>query len=143
MRFLAIDFGERRIGLAISDPAGAFALPLSTLTRTNDADAVRDIAAIVASEEVGELIVGEPRNLDGSRGPAAERCRRFADRLRTATGLPVAMTDEALTTVEAAARLRAAGVDPRRHPERLDAAAAQVLLEEVLARRAAGARGRG
>src|SRR4029079_12676616 len=81
--------------------------------------AVRDIAAIVASEEVGELIVGEPRNLDGSRGPAGERWRPFADRLRTATGLPVAMTDEALTTVEAAARLRAAGVDPRRHPERL------------------------
>ena len=143
MRSLAIDFGERRIGLAISDPAGAFALPLATLARANDADAVRDIAAIAAREEVDELIVGEPRNLDGTLGPAAERCRRFAERLGAATGLPIAMTDETLTTVEATARLRAAGVDPRRHPERLDAAAAQVLLEEVLARRARGSRGAG
>jgi len=136
MRSLAIDFGERRIGLAITDPAGAFALPLVTLRRANDGDALRAIAEIARREAVDELIVGQPRNIDGSLGPAAERCRRFAERLAAETGLPATLADETLTTVEAGERLRAAGVDPRREPERLDAVAAQVLLEEVLARRA-------
>jgi putative Holliday junction resolvase len=79
-------------------------------------------------------VVGEPRKLDGSRGPAAERARRFGERLAGLTGLPLELVDEALTSVEAAERLRAAGVDPRRHPERLDATAAQILLQEALDR---------
>lgn len=139
MRSLAIDFGERRIGVAISDADGRLAVPLTTLERRSDAEAVRAIGALAAAEEVDEIIVGEPRGLDGEAGSAAERCRRFAERIAAATGLAVAMAEETLTTVEARARLRAAGVDLRREPARLDAVAAQVLLEQVLARRA-GAR---
>ena len=134
LRALGIDYGAKRIGLALSDPEGRVALPLQTLARKDDRSAAREIAAIARREEVGRLVVGEPVGLDGTRGEAAERARRFADRLAALTGLPVEMVNESLTSVEAAERLRAAGVDPRRHPGRLDAVAAQILLQEALDR---------
>lgn len=134
MRALGIDFGERRIGLAISDPAGRFALPLATVERRSDRVAVAQIAEIASREGVERLVVGEPVSLDGSRGDAASRARRFGAKLASRTGLPLTFVDEALTTVEATARLRAAGVDPRREPERIDALAAQILLQEALDR---------
>ncbi|HET7291873.1 MAG TPA: Holliday junction resolvase RuvX, partial [Vicinamibacteria bacterium] len=84
---------------------------------------------------VERLVVGEPVGLDGTRGEAALRARRFGERLAELTGLPLEMVNESLTSVEAAERLRAAGVDPRRNPERLDAVAAQILLQEALDRR--------
>jgi len=132
MRSLGIDFGERRIGLAISDPEGRLAVPLTTLERRNDRSAVRAIEEIARREGVGRLVLGEPVGLDGQRGEAAERVRRFGDRLAGITGLPVRLVNESLTTVEAQERLRAAGVDPRREPERIDAVAAQILLQEAL-----------
>ena len=135
MRSLGIDFGTKRIGLAISDPEGRTAVPLTTLERRDNRSALREIAAIARREEVERLVVGEPVGLDGSRGEAAERARRFGERLAELTGLPVEMVNESLTSVEAAERLRAAGVDPRRNPGRLDAVAAQILLQEVLDRR--------
>lgn len=132
MRSLGIDFGERRIGLAISDPEGRLAVPLTTLERRNDRSAVRAIEEIARREGVGRLVLGEPVGLDGQRGEAAERVRRFGDRLAGITGLPVRLVNESLTTVEAQERLRAAGVDTRREPERIDAVAAQILLQEAL-----------
>jgi putative pre-16S rRNA nuclease len=132
MRSLGIDFGEKRIGLAISDPAGRIAVPLTTLERRNDRSAARAIAEIARREEVGRLVLGEPVGLDGQRGEAAERVRRFGNRLAAASGLPVRLVDEALTTVEAQERLREAGVDFRKDPSRIDAMAAQILLQEAL-----------
>ncbi len=134
MRCLGIDFGERRIGLAISDPEGRLAVPLATLERSSDRRAIGRIAEIARREGVGRLVLGEPRNLDGSPGPAAERARRFGERLAATTGLALELVDETLTTREAAARLRAAGIDPERHPGRLDQTAAQILLQEALDR---------
>jgi putative Holliday junction resolvase len=134
MRSLGIDFGEKRIGLAISDPAGRLAVPLATLKRRNDRSAVRQIAEIAHREGVGRLVLGEPVGLDGERGEAAERVRRFGRKLAEVAGLPLELIDEALTTVEAAERLRQAGIDPRRQPERLDALAAQILLQDALDR---------
>jgi putative Holliday junction resolvase len=132
MRSLGIDFGEKRIGLAISDPEGRLAVPLTTLERRNDRSAVRAIEEIARREGVERLVLGEPVGLDGQRGEAAERVRRFGDRLAGITGLPVRLINESLTTVEAQERLRAAGIDPRREPERIDAVAAQILLQEAL-----------
>ena len=132
MRALGIDFGERRIGLAISDPEGRLAVPLTTLERRNDRSAVREIAEIARREGIGRLVLGEPVGLDGQRGEAAERVRRFGNRLAGITGLPVRLVNESLTTVEAQERLRAAGIDPRREPARIDAVAAQILLQEAL-----------
>ena len=139
MRWLGIDFGERRIGLAISDPEGRLAVPLTTLERRSDRAAAAEIAAIARREEVGRLVVGEPRGLDGGRGTAAERARRFAGRLSRATGLACELVDEALTSAEAAERLARAGVDLRRRPGAVDAVAAQIVLQEALDRHRAAA----
>lgn len=109
-------------------------MPLTTLLRRDDRSALREIAAIATREGVGRLVMGEPRKLDGTLGSGAARARRFGERLAELTGLPLELVDEALTSVEAAERLRAAGVDPRRHPEKLDAVAAQILLQEALDR---------
>jgi putative Holliday junction resolvase len=132
MRSLGIDFGEKRIGLAISDPDGRIAVPLTTLERRDDRSAARRIAEIVRREQIEALVLGEPVGLDGERGPAAERVRRFGDRLAAATGLPLRYVGEALTSVEAAGRLREAGVDAPPESGRLDAVAAQILLQEAL-----------
>jgi putative Holliday junction resolvase len=134
VRALGIDFGEKRIGLAVSE--GTLAVPLTTLRRKDDRSALEEIAGIARREGIERLVVGEPRGLDGTRGTAAVRARRFGERLAARTGLPLEMVDEALTSVEAAERLRAAGIDPRRHPEKLDAVAAQILLQEALDRAA-------
>lgn len=134
VRALGIDFGEKRIGLAISDPDGQIAVPLRTLARRDDLSAVREIAGIAQREGVERLVLGEPVGLDGTRGPAAERARRFGEKLARQTGLPLELVNESLTSVEAAERLRAAGIDPRRSPGRLDAVAAQILLQEALDR---------
>jgi putative Holliday junction resolvase len=133
-RSLGIDFGEKRIGLAVSE--GGLAVPLTTVRRKDDRSALEEIAGIARREGVERLVVGEPRRLDGTRGTAAVRARRFGERLAEITGLPLEMVDEALTSVEAAERLRAAGIDPRRHPDKLDAVAAQILLQEALDRAA-------
>jgi len=143
MRALGIDFGERRIGLAISDPAGRLAVPLLTIERETDRKAIGEIAEIAGREGIERLVVGEPVGLDGERGPAARRARAFAERLAARTGLPLELVDEALSTVEARARLTASGArgaDLRRDPGRIDAVAAQILLQDALDRRAAGSR---
>ncbi len=134
VRSLGIDFGEKRIGMALSDPDGRLAVTLPTLARTDDREAVRAIAEIARREGVERLVVGEPRGLDGSRGPAAERAAGFARKLARATGLALEMIDEALTSHEAKRELRAAGVDPRKHPERIDALSARRLLQDALDR---------
>lgn len=133
-RFLAIDFGERRIGLAVS-ATDRLCLPLTTLSRRNDREAVAEILATAEREEAEHLVVGEPLNVDGSSGPAARRARSFAGRLGRAGDLPVSLHQETLTTVAARERLREAGVDLRREPERLDAVSAQLLLEDFLEHR--------
>jgi putative Holliday junction resolvase len=131
---LAIDFGERRVGLALSDPEGRFALPYGTLRRSSDRELLRELRQIADDEAVAGLVLGEPRDTAGRPRPAAERVRRFAAALERALGRPVEVVDESLTSVEAEERLRAAGFDSRRKRERIDAVAAQVMLEEVLAR---------
>jgi putative Holliday junction resolvase len=134
MRFLGIDFGEKRIGLAISDPEGRLAVPLTTLARRNDRSALRQIAEIARQEGIERLVLGEPVDLDGQRGAIAGRVRRFGARLAEMTGLPVEWIDEALTSAEAAGRLRQAGIATRYEPGRIDAVAAQILLQDALDR---------
>ncbi|MDY7095985.1 MAG: Holliday junction resolvase RuvX [Acidobacteriota bacterium] len=138
MKLLGIDFGERRIGVAISDPQGRLAVPMTTLERKNDRSASRALTRLAREEGVEGIVLGEPVGLDGEAGEAALRVRRFGARLASESGLPVVLIDETLTSREAERRLRAAGVDPRRHPERVDAAAAQILLQEALDRRQRG-----
>jgi len=135
MRALGIDFGEKRIGLALSDPEGRLALPLRTLARRNDRQAIDEIAAIAREEGVEALVVGEPRRpSDGAATDAARRVRSFGARLAEATGLAIEWVDESMSSIEAEARLAEAGVPHERRRERRDAVAAQILLEEALER---------
>ena len=136
MRTLGIDFGEKRIGLALSDPEGRLALPFRTLARSSDRQAIAELVRIAADEQVEALAIGEPRRpSDGASTAAARRARAFGERLAAATGLPVTWVDESLTSAEADARLAEAGVPRARRADRRDQVAAQIVLEEALSRR--------
>jgi putative Holliday junction resolvase len=119
-RVLALDVGERRIGLAISDPDGRVAVPLETLERRDEDADLRALASLVEREDVQVVVVGLPLSMDGSVGPQAERTQEFARRLAEAIAWPVEMWDERLSTV--AAQRALAPQDPagrrRRHPQR-------------------------
>ena len=134
VRALGIDFGERRIGLAISDPDGRLALPLETVQRDTDRRAIARIAAIARREGAERLVAGEPLGPEGVKGTAAARAARFAHRLAEKLGLPLELVDESLTSVAAEERLREAGIDPRSDRGRVDQVAAQILLQESLDR---------
>ena len=134
MRALGIDFGERRIGLALSDPEGRLAVPFGIIERQTDRRAVYQIVELTRREEVQVLVVGEPLDLEGRASEATERVRRFGRKLERATGLPICWVDEALTTVAAGERLAEIGSDDHGKAGRRDAVAAQILLQEALER---------
>ena len=132
MRVLALDFGERRIGVALSDPTGMLASPLTTLTRGRGGADVEMVLRLAAENDVAEIVVGMPVSLSGRRGPQAGRVARFVDALRRATGIPVLSADERYSTVQAERSLRESGVEPSRERGRVDAAAAAVILQSYL-----------
>lgn len=140
-RILAVDWGERRIGLAISDPLGVIATGLETLDVQSAGEAARRIAAIAGEREVERVVVGLPLLMSGERGEAAEAALALAALLKERTGLPVDTYDERLTSALSERRLRETGVRTGRERQRVDQGAAMVLLESFLAfRRSQGAR---
>jgi putative holliday junction resolvase len=134
-RILAVDFGEKRIGLATSDAEETLATPRRTLQRHSDEAAVAEIARFAREEEVGLLVVGIPRSPEGVESAIAARIRSFAAKLAAGTGLEVRFHEETLTSDEARRRL-----PPGSEKAALDRTAAAVLLEDYLA--SAGARPR-
>ena len=132
---LAVDSGERRVGLAISDETRLLARPLVVLRRdTTTGHLIQQLAAIVEREGVGQLVVGLPLNVDGSEGRQARRARAFADLLARTLPAPVALWDERLSTREAEEVVRQQGRSTRRVRVRgeLDAVAAAVFLQQYL-----------
>jgi len=134
-RILAVDWGERRIGLAISDPSGIIATGLETLTVRGAQDGVRRVAEVAAENEAGRIVVGLPLLMSGERGEAAEAAEKFAARVAERTGLPVDTYDERLTTALSQRRLRETGVRTGHERGRVDQGAAIALLESYLERR--------
>ena len=140
MRVLGIDYGARRVGLAVSDATGLLARPLKTLDRSrlgSDAalvDAVLVAVAEMSSEDepFGAIVVGLPRRLDGSPNDQTPKVEAFVTRLAGRTPLPVVLQDERLTSVEAESRLAKKEKDWRRRKQMLDAAAAAVMLQDYL-----------
>lgn len=135
MRYLGIDFGEGRIGIAVCDEQELVTRALTTLERKNDQTAIAEIVELARREKVGALVMGEPLGPGGRGGDAADRVRGFAAKLERAAEMPVHLIDETLTTREARARLRSSGTGRRRTRTRLDAAAARIILEDWLSRR--------
>jgi putative Holliday junction resolvase len=143
MRVAAIDLGTVRVGLAVSDELGLMAHPRPHLQGGNVAALLDALAELVGSERIERFLVGLPRLLDGSEGRGAREARRFAAALGRRTGLEVTLCDEWLSTREAHERLRQGGHDARNRRERVDSAAAAVLLQSWLdARGASAASGR-
>jgi putative Holliday junction resolvase len=132
MRILAIDYGTRRIGLALSDPTGTLARPLPFLPAQADAKLAREIATLAVAEKAGLILLGLPRHMDGSIGEAAARVEAFAVQLRKASPVPLQLVDERLSTVQASRQLQEAGQDSRRQRSRIDSEAAAVLLQGYL-----------
>jgi putative holliday junction resolvase len=133
-RLLAIDLGEVRVGLALSDPGQVLASPAETLQvpRNADGPTLDALVNAAARHEAAGLVVGLPRKLDGREDAPAKRARWFADRLRERTGLPVLLRDERFTTVEAERVLLDADVSRAGRKASIDKVAASVLLQGVL-----------
>ena len=134
-RFLALDHGRARIGLAVSDALGLSCRPLPALQRTELAADLRALQRLCEEEEVDALVVGLPLQLDGAEGPAVREVRAFIESVRAALGLPVEEVDERLTSRQAHAILKDAGVRHKRRKELVDSTAAVLLLQAHLARR--------
>lgn len=132
MRLLALDVGEVRIGVALSDETRTLASALTTLRAAGPRKAAQAVAGLVREHGVAEVVVGVPYRLDGSVGPQAQKVLVFVARLRRALGVPVTTWDERLTSVAADERLAQAGVRRRQRKGRLDQAAAAILLQECL-----------
>jgi putative Holliday junction resolvase len=137
VRVLAIDLGSVRVGVAVSDELGLMAHPRPHLAGGDAKRLLAELAKLAAEEEVERFLIGLPRHLNGSEGRGARDARRFAAALERATGLPVTLVDEWLSTREAHARLREGGHNQREARSRVDSAAAAVLLQSWLDARAA------
>jgi len=133
VRALGIDLGSKRIGVAVSDGGGVLASPVTTVERTRDTAGVhRQLAALAKEYDVEVVVVGLPRSLDGSIGPAAERAQREAAAIADVLQVPVVTHDERLTTVTAHQQLQAAGLDSRHRRQVVDQQAAVILLQSWL-----------
>ncbi|MFZ0659055.1 MAG: Holliday junction resolvase RuvX [Candidatus Binataceae bacterium] len=129
MTIVAVDFGKKRIGLAISGPELTGAYPLGTVERRSIALDLADIEHRLAERQVTRIVVGLPLSMDGSEGPIARAARAFAARLGAHLGLPVDFQDERLSSFEAGERMKSSA-GGRRRKAALDSVAATVILEE-------------
>jgi putative holliday junction resolvase len=129
-RILALDVGDARIGLALSDPLGILASPLKIITRQNHLKDVEDILDIAKKNDVSRLIIGLPVNMDGTLGGQAEKVKEFVNQLKQSTVLPIEFKDERLTTVQAKQYLSSSRKPSRN--TRYDAAAAALILQSYL-----------
>ena len=127
-RVLGIDHGEARVGVAISDELGMLAHALETIHVKETEPAAR-VAQLVTERAIGAVIIGLPRNMDGTSGAAADKIKAFAEKLRTLVTCPVRLWDERLTTVAAQKALHAAGKNAKESRQFIDQVAAQMILQ--------------
>ena len=133
MRVMAIDYGDVRTGVALSDATGFLAGQTFLIKSRKEEVVLEELAALARREGAQELVMGYPRNMDGTLGPRAEKYAAFAHRLEEAVGLPVALWDERRTTITAAGILSDNGVFGQKRKDRLDSVSAAVILEGYLA----------
>jgi putative holliday junction resolvase len=134
VRVLAVDPGSRRVGIAVSDPTGTIAQPLPTVAAEPYDTLPSRVAAIAGEKEATRIVVGLPRRLDGSHGPEAKAARELAAALREASGLPVELVDERLTTAAAERAMITGGVKRAKRRATIDGVAATLLLQSHLDR---------
>ena len=135
MRIMAIDYGDAHTGVAISDPTGLLAGTTTTIHSRKGGVVLEELKKLVDAYRVEELVMGFPRNMDGTEGPRAERYRAFAEQVAGAAGLTPVLWDERRTTIEAHAILHAGGKKMKSHRKNVDAVAAALILEGYLTRK--------
>ena len=132
MKIMGIDYGDARTGVAISDLLCSIVGSTYVIPSRNTEKAIADILKLAKENGVGEIVVGLPKNMNGTEGPRAELCREFADKLKEATGLPVVLWDERRTTVEAHNILSMHNYHGQKRKNTVDAVAASLILEGYL-----------
>ena len=133
MRIMAVDYGDARTGIAISDLLCSITGSTQVIHGRMQEKLIASLVQIIKDNEVGEIVIGLPRNMDGSEGPRAELCRQFASRVEETTGLPVKLWDERWTTVEAHRILNDHNYHGKKRKNTVDAVAASLILEGYLA----------
>ena len=132
-KIMGIDYGDARTGVAISDLLCSIVGTTAVLPSRNTEKLLMDIVRLVKENQVGEIVVGLPKNMDGTEGSRAQLCREFARLVQEATGVPLTMWDERRTTVEAHNILSAHNYHGKKRKETVDAVAASLILEGYLA----------
>ena len=134
MRVMAIDYGAKAIGVAISDELQLTVRPLATIRREKRkyAQVIERIGALITEHEIGTLVVGLPLNMDGTRGPAVERVESFIEDLRRSLSVPIVTIDERLTSYGADQMMREMGMNERERRARSDEYAATIILQDYL-----------
>ncbi|GIO87910.1 putative pre-16S rRNA nuclease [Paenibacillus faecis] len=132
MKILGLDYGDRRIGVAVSDAFGWTAQGLTVIERRREGGELDRIAELVSEHEVEEVVVGLPKNMNGSVGPRGEICMAFAEELKTRLQIPVHLWDERLTTVSAQRTLIEADVSRKKRKGVVDKMAASLILQNYL-----------
>lgn len=135
MRIMAIDYGDARTGVAISDASGLLAGFTTVIHSRRREQVLQELQNLIADHQVEELVMGFPRNMDGTEGPRAELYRTFAAALEEQTGMPVHLWDERRTTIEAHQILHATGKKMKNHRQTVDAVAATLILEGYLTKK--------
>ena len=129
---MAIDYGDAHTGVALSDPTGFLAGETLTIHSRREEEVLARLAQVVKERRVEELVMGFPRNMDGTEGPRAQLYRAFAARVEEVCGLPVVLWDERRTTVDAHRILQGAGQNAKKRKKTVDAVAASLILEGYL-----------
>ena len=133
-RTLGIDFGTRRIGLALSDPTGSLATPLPFLENTSLKEVVAKFQELVESHGVKTVVIGLPRNMDGSYGPSAQKVREFITQIQPHIAAEIISQDERLTTAQASRDLSQMGLTQKDLRKKVDSSSAALILQQFLDR---------
>jgi len=132
-KIMGVDYGDARTGVAISDQLCSIVGSTYVIPSRNTEKAIADLVKLTKDNQVGQIVVGLPKNMDGTEGARAQLCREFAQKLKEATGLPVTMWDERRTTVEAHNILSQHNYHGKKRKNTVDAVAASLILEGYLA----------
>lgn len=132
MKIMGVDFGDARTGIAVSDQSGFLASPVCVVKETEFDEVVKKVAVYAAQYAVGRVVVGYPKNMNGTIGERAEKSERFSKELEKAAGVPVTLWDERCTTMSAAVYMNATDTRGRKRKNTIDAAAATIILQDYL-----------
>ena len=133
-RFLGIDYGTVRIGLALSDPTGTLASPLPFLENQSPQQVTTALSELIQSHQIEGLVIGLPRNMDGTYGPSAQKVRDFIAQIQKSISLPITPIDERLTTAQASKQLSGIGLNQKQLRKKIDSSSACLILQQYLDR---------